>query len=113
MATVQSSRGCTSSWPYIVVEVDLSTIDPAVDCVVDLHDTAPAGARIEDMTYSIISHPVSLDPINVARDPDDDDRTNDTATVNVYTVPGGDLTGAVVRLRFLFIEQASGGITAP
>lgn len=109
MATVAKTAIVTRNWPELVTRVDLSTIDPGAS--LDISHGGPTGARVDTVDFEVITLATSQSPVFVSHILASDSLANDTARVVVDTESGGDLTGAIVRVYFHFVEQASGGIT--
>lgn len=107
MATV-SSAVPLYNWPVLVHSVQVSAIVPDED--LDIAHGGPAGAKVGWMQWELIERPTTKDVVCVEYDSDNNSLVNDTARVAIGTTAAGDLTGAVVRLLFFFVEQASGGI---
>jgi hypothetical protein len=108
MATTQTNKGQILNWPLQVACVELSAILAGEP--VDVTHSGPSGASVKWMTYEITEMPTSHDVLFVVHDKENDSTTNNTARVTVETQPGGDLTGAIVRCYFWFVDAASGGI---
>ena len=107
-ATVQAAVG-VSGQPYLVTKVRVSTIDAGVP--LDVAHGGPSGVKPNLVLMEVVTRADSRDVISLAHEVADDNTTNNTARVIPDTVAGGNLTGAVLDLYFVFFAQATGGIT--
>jgi hypothetical protein len=107
MATTETAKGVQTQWPELISVVDLSTIDPAD--VLNVSHGGPTGAKVARVSHEVTTPATSKDLVGLRHTPASDSLANDTARIEVDTVAGGDLAGAVVRVYFHFIQQASGG----
>lgn len=107
MAATQTPRGLKVMWPFHVSVVDVSTLEPGA--TVNVAHGGPTGAEVLMVTHEVTTRPTSRDVVEVSHLRASDSTTNDTAAVAIDTTDVGDLTGAVVRLYFWFVEAASGG----
>lgn len=107
-ATVQAALG-VSGVPFLVTEVQVSTIVPGVG--LDIAHGGPSGVKPKIVVLETTTRAASRDPVTFVHDPSADNTTNNTARVYLDTVAGGDLTDAVVKLYFFFFAQATGGIS--
>lgn len=112
MATTETIRRDASRWGdgWLVTAVDLSTILP--DEPVDVEHAGPSGASCDYITYDVRTRATTGSPVvQVSHEAANDSTTNNTCRIRVSTLPGGDLTGAVVRVFFHFAAAAAGGIS--
>jgi hypothetical protein len=96
--------------PYIVTRLTVGTL--AADAIENLAHGGPSGAPARTVSMSILTRPISGDPVFMSHETASDSLTNNTVAVRFWTIPGGALTGAVVELDCLFGAVGSGGITA-
>ena len=110
MATTQTAKG-TVDWGagHLVNVAELSTIDPGL--AVNVLHAGPTGMNVLKVEHEVVTQPTSKDPVSVSHVRANDSIVNDTCSIVVDTVAGGDLAGAVVRLYFKFQEAAAGGIS--
>jgi len=111
MATTVGTAREVHNWPYLVTELNLTTIEPSE--TVDAAHGGPAGVKPEFIQYSTTVEATSGDPVvDVEHIRASDNTTNDTSRIRVKAESGADLTGATVRVLFFFTAQRSGGIGA-
>jgi hypothetical protein len=109
MATTAAVGVPLHNWPFTVMKVKLTTIEPGE--TVDVSHGGPTGCNVAWLQHEVVVEATSGDPVvSVEHIVASDSLSSDTARVRVKTVSGGDLTGCVVNLLFFFVEQASGGI---
>jgi hypothetical protein len=102
MATTKTFVGNVLGEPFQVTAVDLTTIAPSETLTVS--HNGPSGASPSFVTYETQVEATSGDPVvDVERIVANDDLSNDTSELRVKTIPGGDLTGATVRVFFWFV----------
>lgn len=100
-------------WPHLIREVRMSVLigDQAEDVV----HGGPAGKNPDAVSFQMITPPDAACAFQLHRDTSGDaPGTVEAGTARIRFVPeaGGDLTGAVVVVHFLFYCSASGGIDA-
>lgn len=109
-ATRQPQADIKLSNGFLVTVVDLSTITP--DEPVDASHGGPSGVAPVMVSYEVRTRATNGSPVvAVNHESASDSTSNNTARVRVSSIPGGDLSGAVVRVFFHFVAQASGGIS--
>ena len=108
MAATQTGRGVLQNVPETVTCVELSSIEPGV--AVDVSHNGPSGANVYRVTHEVTTRANDRSPVDVSHLRASNSTSGNTARIVVDTVTLGDLTGAVVRLYFHFLEQASGGL---
>ena len=97
------------SVPELVTEIQISGLQALVQ--VDADHAGPAGVVPDYVDFELVTQPDSKDPVFMSHLEDEDDDSGDTVALVFDTIPGGDLTGAVVKVYCRFLAQASGGLT--
>ena len=108
MALASSSK-VISSVPFSITELSLSTIVAGKSEAVS--HGGPTGATPLMVLHTVSTRPTDGSVVDFAWTASS--TSGDTVSVTLDTVPGGSLTGAVVKVYCLFSEQASGGISVP
>ena len=98
----------------IVNEVQLSVLNSGATETITLNAGTPAlYPTFTRMT--VVTGTTSGDPVYLAQGTNwtaGGANSGRTVTVKLSTIPAGDLTGAVVKLYFEWLESGSGGISA-
>ena len=100
-----------ASTPRIITQTKLKTL--VADAIENIAHGGPAGAKVQSVTMEVTTRPTDGSPVLMEWQEYNDSLTNDTVALKFYTIPGGSLTGAIVRVNCVFGAVASGGITAP
>lgn len=79
----------------------------------DVAHYGPDGVRARSIQMEVLTRPTDGSDVRLWHDHDNDSLTNNTCRLVFSCEAGGSLTGAVVRLIFIFGAMASGGITPP
>jgi hypothetical protein len=109
MATTAGTAREVHNWPYLLTEVNLTTVLPGE--TLDVSHGGPSGVKPEFVLGTVTVEATSGDSIStVEHIRGSDNTTNNTARLRVKAPAGADLTGATVRVLFFFTAQASGGI---
>jgi len=77
----------------------------------DITHGGPASVDPRFVRMEVVTPADSRDPVFMTHVQDDDLASGGTARIIFDTIPGGDLTGAVVDVWFHFVEHATGGLT--
>lgn len=109
MAATVSTATTLTNVPNVITTVEVSAIEPGVD--LDVSHGGPSGVQPDFASYEVVERPTTRDAVYVEFDRENDSTANNTSRVAIDTETGGDLTACVVRLRFEFISQGSGGIS--
>ncbi len=107
-ATVSSTGSSKEMWPYFVLEFDITGL--VAGETVSITHGGPSQYRPDKVEVEPYTLPTAPGPINWSRD-----RTNDSTTVTAlkfFPEPGGDLSGAVARVRLYWYGGKGGGISA-
>ena len=109
MAATISKQKTLRDWPNLIREVEVSSI--VGDQSEDIAHGGPDGLVAKEIQMEIVTPPTSPCTFSLQRSLADDTITGtETSRVKFATEDGGDMTGAVVKLRFHFYASASGGI---
>lgn len=95
--------------PLPETRVDLSSLDAGE--VENIAHGGPSGVPVRSVQMEVITRPTDGSDVRMEHLATSDSTTNDTVALKFYTSAGGSLTGAKVRLRFIFGSMKSGGIT--
>ena len=109
MAATVTAVGIKQSVPMLVSEVQLSALVAAV--TENIAHSGPSGVAPDYVSVEVVTPPTSKDAVLWRHIEGSDSTANNTVAMQFDTVPGGDLTGAVVKMYCTFIPQASGGLT--
>lgn len=109
MAASVASAVNVTSFPWAVTTVEVSSAEPGVD--LNISHGGPTGVQPSFMIWELVERPTDHSVVFVEADRENDNTSNNTSRVAIDTTPTGDLSGAVIRLVFFFVNQASGGIT--
>lgn len=110
MAATVSRQKTIKDWPHLIREVQMSAL--VGDQSEDVAHGGPTGLKANDITFETVTPPTAPCTYSLQRSRDDDSTSNDTSRIKFAVEGGGDLTGAVVKVRFHFYASASGGISA-
>ena len=108
MALASSSK-VISGVPFLITELSLSTIVAGKSETVS--HGGPSGATPLMVLHTVSTRPTDCSVVDFAWT--GSSTSGNTVSLTLDTVPGGSLTGAVVKVFCLFSEQASGGVALP
>jgi len=106
MALASSSK-VINGVPFLITELSLSTIVAGKSESVS--HGGPTGATPLMVLHTVSTRATDGSVVDFAWTATS--TSGDTVSVTLDTVPGGSLTGAVVKVYCLFSEQGSGGIS--
>lgn len=95
--------------PDPVQECVLTTLTAGVAQSIPLK--GPSGLAPSEVSFILEADATTKDPVFLRHDPDDDSTSANTISVMPDTIPGGDITGAEVRVTIKWRGVASGGIS--
>jgi hypothetical protein len=107
-----TSRQEVQSTPWSVVELKLTGLVADLQENLSFAGYGPSGAPIHAADFEVVTIPTDHSPVFMEHAAASDSLTANTAAIRFYTVAGGSLDGAVVKLRLHFNASASGGIGA-
>lgn len=98
-------------WYYREVQMSVLTSDQSED-VANGSPTTTTGVGVSPQLvgWEVITPPTVLCVFQMYRDTANDSTTNNTCRLKFVAEGGGDLTGAVVRVRFQYLNMKVGGI---
>lgn len=110
MAATVSRQKTLRDWPHLIREVRMSSITGGL--AEDVTHGGPSGKNPDKVTYEMVTPPDAPCAFTLYHDTANDSASGGTARVKFLPEGGGDLTGLVVNVHFLFYCSASGGIDA-
>lgn len=87
--------------------VELSALSASQD--EDVAHGGPSGATVAEARMELITKPTDGSTFYMEHESAGDSTTNNTAQLRFMSETGGSLTGAKVRVTFVFTEAATGG----
>lgn len=96
--------------PHVVSQFDLGTL--VADALENIAHAGPSGCTVDEARCEVITRPTDGSPVFMEHKTASDSTTNDTVALRFYTVAGGSLDGAVVRVKCKFNAMSSNSITA-
>lgn len=112
MAATKGSPELIAYFPYVIESCKYTTLVAGVTVTHTLKNQI--NVKPFKVELQIDERPTSRDPVFLSVDDSAWDSTADANTIALQfdTIPGGDLTGAEVRVLIYHLAQASGGISA-
>jgi hypothetical protein len=108
MATVTDSS-LLRDVPFPMQQCSVNTLVPNVAFNITL--LGPSGLAPVEVSTVVTTEATTRDPVFVKHDPSLDSTANNTITLEPDTIPGGDITGAIIKVTITWNGVASGGIS--
>jgi hypothetical protein len=109
MASTKTAAKTVWMVPFPATEITVSAITAGLE--EDYSHGGPDGVTVQKVEMDVTHPAASGDPVFLERHTENDSLTSNTCAIKFSTVAGGDLTGAIVNLRFIFDAMKSGGIS--
>jgi len=105
MAATVSNRIALRDWPYLIREVEMSSL--VSDQSEDVAHNGPTGKKVDKVEVEITTPPTVNSDFTWYHDVANDSTSNNTVRLQFI---GADLGGMKIKVRFHFFASASGGI---